>query len=68
MSNRLLIIQPSHCHSKKDRTVFKSRRRSLVPLALPYLAALTPGEWDVTLVDEQVQDRVVAFASARSKM
>ena len=56
MSRDLLIIQPSHYHSKKDRTVFKSRRRSLVPLALPYLAALTPPEWRVTLVDEQVQD------------
>lgn len=54
--NKLLIIQPSHYHSKADRTVFKSRRRSLVPLALPYLAALTPPDWQVTLVDEQVQD------------
>ena len=56
MKTRILIIQPSHYHAKNDRTVFKSRRRSLVPLALPYLAALTPPEWDVTLVDEQVQD------------
>jgi radical SAM superfamily enzyme YgiQ (UPF0313 family) len=56
MSNKLLIVQPSHYHSKTNRTVFKTRRRSLVPLALPYLAALTPPEWDVTLVDEQVQD------------
>lgn len=56
MGNKLLIIQPSHYHSKSDRTLFKSRRRSLVPLALPYLAALTPPEWDVTLVDEQIQD------------
>jgi radical SAM superfamily enzyme YgiQ (UPF0313 family) len=56
MSNKLLIIQPSHYLSKNNRTVFKSRRRSLVPLALPYLAALTPAEWNVTLVDEQIQD------------
>jgi radical SAM superfamily enzyme YgiQ (UPF0313 family) len=56
MTKRLLIIQPSHYHSKNDHTVFKTRRRSLVPLALPYLAALTPAGWDVTLVDEQVQD------------
>jgi radical SAM superfamily enzyme YgiQ (UPF0313 family) len=56
MSKRLLVIQPSHYHSKNNRTVFKSRRRSLVPLALPYLAALTPADWEVTLVDEQVQD------------
>ncbi len=56
MSNKLLVIQPSHYHSKSDHTVFKTKSRSLVPLALPYLAALTPREWDVTLVDEQVQD------------
>jgi radical SAM superfamily enzyme YgiQ (UPF0313 family) len=56
MSNKLLIIQPSHYLAKNSRTVFKSRRRSLVPLALPYLASLTPPEWDVTLVDEQIQD------------
>ncbi|HXX17500.1 MAG TPA: radical SAM protein [Candidatus Eremiobacteraceae bacterium] len=56
MGNKLLIIQPSHYHSKHNHTVFKSRRRSLVPLALPYLAAITPREWDVTLVDEQIQD------------
>lgn len=56
MSKRLLVIQPSHYHSKQNRTVFKSRTRSLVPLALPYLAALTPSGWDVTLVDEQIQD------------
>jgi radical SAM superfamily enzyme YgiQ (UPF0313 family) len=54
--NKILIIQPSHYVSKADRTVFKSRRRALVPLALPYLAALTPSGWDVTVVDEQLQD------------
>jgi radical SAM superfamily enzyme YgiQ (UPF0313 family) len=56
MSKRLLVIQPSHYHSKNNRTVFKSRTRSLVPLALPYLAALTPSDWKTTLVDEQIQD------------
>jgi len=54
--NKILIIQPSHYVSKNDRTVFKSRMRALVPLTLPYLAALTPKHWDVTLVDEQLQD------------
>src|SRR5580704_6206067 len=53
---KILIIQPSHYLSKADRTVFKSRSRALVPLALPYLASLTPPDWEVTLVDEQVQD------------
>ena len=42
MANRILIIQPSYYRSKADRTVFKVRRRQVVPLTLPYLAALTP--------------------------
>jgi radical SAM superfamily enzyme YgiQ (UPF0313 family) len=54
--NKILIIQPSHYVSKNDRTVFKSRMRALVPLTLPYLAALTPKDWEVTLIDEQLQD------------
>ncbi|MDT8872820.1 hypothetical protein RAA17_21315 [Komagataeibacter rhaeticus] len=53
---RLLIIQPSHYRSRTDRTLFKTRRRQMVPLALPYLAALTPPEWTVTLLDEQLED------------
>jgi radical SAM superfamily enzyme YgiQ (UPF0313 family) len=57
MSNKkVLIIQPSHYISKTNRMVFKSRFRSLVPLTLPYLAAMTPNGWDIQLVDEQVQD------------
>jgi radical SAM superfamily enzyme YgiQ (UPF0313 family) len=56
MDKKLLIVQPSHYRSKNDRTVFKTRSRQLVPLALPYLAALTPADWHVTVVDEQVQD------------
>jgi radical SAM superfamily enzyme YgiQ (UPF0313 family) len=56
MSKRLLIIQPSHYLSKENHTVLRSRMKPLVPLTLPYLAALTPQDWDVTLVDEQVQD------------
>ena len=53
MAHRLLIIQPSYYRSKADRTVFKVRRRPVVPLTLPYLAALTPPHWDIKLVDEQ---------------
>lgn len=56
MGKKLLIIQPSHYASRTNRAVFKSKTRALVPLALPYLAALTPSDWEVTLVDEQVQD------------
>jgi radical SAM superfamily enzyme YgiQ (UPF0313 family) len=53
---KILIIQPSHYISKINRTVLKSRFRSLVPLTLPYLAAMTPEDWDIKLVDEQLQD------------
>jgi radical SAM superfamily enzyme YgiQ (UPF0313 family) len=54
MAHKLLIIQPSHYGSKADRTVFKARHRSVVPLTLPYLAALTPPGWEITLLDEQL--------------
>jgi radical SAM superfamily enzyme YgiQ (UPF0313 family) len=56
MGNRLLIIQPSHYLSKENHTLLKTGMKPLVPLTLPYLAALTPEGWDVTLVDEEIQD------------
>jgi radical SAM superfamily enzyme YgiQ (UPF0313 family) len=34
----------------------KVKKRTLVGLTLPYLAALTPREWEVTLIDEQLTD------------
>lgn len=55
MANRLLIIQPSYYRSKAERTVFKVRRRPVVPLTLPYLAALTPPDWEIKLLDEQLE-------------
>ena len=54
MAHKLLIIQPSHYRSKADRSVFKARHRSVVPLTLPYLAGLTPPDWQITLLDEQL--------------
>jgi radical SAM superfamily enzyme YgiQ (UPF0313 family) len=56
MAPKVLIIQPSYYRSKTDRTVFKVRRRPVVSLTLPYLAALTPKGWDVQVMDEQLQD------------
>jgi len=56
MSLKLTIIQPSFYSSRNSRKVFKTKRRQVVPLALPYLAALTPPEWTVTILDEQVQE------------
>jgi len=55
MADRVLIIQPSHYRSKADRTVFRVRRRNVVPLTLPYLAALTPRDWQMKLIDEQLE-------------
>ena len=55
MRDKLLIIQPSYYLSKRDRTVHRLRRRPVVPLSSCYLAALTPDDWEVTLVDEQLQ-------------
>jgi radical SAM superfamily enzyme YgiQ (UPF0313 family) len=55
MANRLLIIQPSYYRSPTDRTVFKVRRRQVVPLTTPYLAALTPPDWEIKLLDEQLE-------------
>jgi radical SAM superfamily enzyme YgiQ (UPF0313 family) len=56
MKHKLLIVQPSFYRSKKDRTVHKAKRRSVVPLTLAYLAALSPPDWQVTLLDEQLQE------------
>ena len=53
---RLSIIQPSHYRSKTDRSLLKIRKRRLIGLTLPYLAALTPRDWDVRLIDEQLED------------
>jgi radical SAM superfamily enzyme YgiQ (UPF0313 family) len=55
MRDKLLIIQPSYYRAKADRTVHRLRRRPVVPLSSCYLAALTPDDWEVTLVDEQLQ-------------
>ncbi len=53
---KLFIIQPSHYQSRSNGKVHKTRKRNLVGLTLPYLAALTPREWDVKLIDQQLTD------------
>ena len=53
---RLLIIQPTHYYSPSDMRLRKTKSRALMPLTLPYLAALTPKEWKVRLIDEQLED------------
>jgi hypothetical protein len=61
MASKLLIIQPSFYRSPGKRVPVRVHHRQLVPLVLPYLAALTPKGWDITLVDEMV--RPVDFAA-----
>ncbi len=56
MAKKLLIIQPSHYCAPSDLTLYKSRKRTVVPLTLPYLAALTPPGWDIGLLDEQLME------------
>ncbi len=55
MAPRLLIIAPSFYRSKGDTAVHQVRRRQVIPLNLPYLAALTPPDWEVHLMDEQIE-------------
>ena len=53
---KLLIVQPSHFIGRSSRKLFRVGKKNLVGLTLPYLASLTPGEWDVELVDQQFAD------------
>jgi len=55
MASKLLIVQPSHYASPQRRSLVRLRHRQLVPLVLPYLAALTPEDWEICLVDEVVR-------------
>ena len=52
----LLIIQPSYYSSKSNLNVYKAKKRPLIGLTLPYLGALAPKQWKVTLIDEQITD------------
>ncbi|MGA3206372.1 MAG: radical SAM protein [Syntrophales bacterium] len=56
MAKKLFIIQPSHYRTRSNPVIHKSRKRYLVPLTLPYLAALASPDWDVKLIDEQLSD------------
>lgn len=51
---RLLLIQASHLNS--DGTVFKSKRLLYPGLALPLIAALTPGDVDMQIVNDYFMD------------
>jgi radical SAM superfamily enzyme YgiQ (UPF0313 family) len=53
---KLLIILPTHYRSSSNRSLHKTKKRSVVNLTLPYLAALTPKEWEIRVIDEQLTD------------
>jgi radical SAM superfamily enzyme YgiQ (UPF0313 family) len=55
-SARLLIIQPAHFKNFSDLKPHKTRKRKLIGVTLPYLAALTPPDWECRLIDEQLTD------------
>lgn len=52
---RIHIIQPTHYTDPVSRRLFKTRKLSVVPLTLPYLAALIPKEVEVAIVDEKTR-------------
>jgi len=52
---RIHIIQPTHYTAAFQRDLYKARKRDLVQLTLPYLAALIPPGHEVLITDEPVQ-------------
>ena len=53
---RLLIIQAATYRSREDRRPLRIRKRRLVGAVMPYLAALAPPGWDVTLLDDEIDE------------
>jgi radical SAM superfamily enzyme YgiQ (UPF0313 family) len=52
---RLHIIAPTHFANPFSSQPYKAKKRDLIPLTLPYLAALIPKGIDLVLTDEQTQ-------------
>lgn len=52
---RLLIIQATGYRYRDVRVPYKLRKRKLVGAVLPYLAALAPRGWNVTLLDDATE-------------
>ena len=52
---RLLIIQATGYQMRGVRVPYKLRKRKLVGAVLPYLGALAPKGWDVTLLDDATE-------------
>lgn len=53
---RLLIIQATGYRRRNVRVPYKLRKRKLVGAVLPYLGALAPKGWDVTLLDDATEE------------
>ena len=53
---RLLIIQAATYRSRDDRRPMRIRKRRLVGAVMPYLAALAPPGWDITLLDDAIEE------------
>jgi hypothetical protein len=52
---KIIIIQPTTVF--KDGTPYKTPRRWIMGLALPYVAALTPKWVDVELLDDRLSEK-----------
>jgi radical SAM superfamily enzyme YgiQ (UPF0313 family) len=53
---RLLIVQAATYRSRDERRPLRIRKRKLVGAVMPYLAALAPPGWDVTLADDAIEE------------
>jgi len=51
---KLLLIQPSHLDEKGE--VYKTKKALMPSLTMPYIAALTPPEIEVEVIDDHVSD------------
>ncbi len=50
MTKKLLLINPTRI--LEDGRLYHNSKRWLIGITLPYLAALTPPDWEVSIVDE----------------
>ncbi|NJD91478.1 MAG: radical SAM protein [Geobacter sp.] len=53
---RLLIVQAAAYRSRDDRRPLRLSKRKLVGAIMPYLAAMAPKDWHVTLCDDELEE------------
>jgi radical SAM superfamily enzyme YgiQ (UPF0313 family) len=53
---KLLIIQAATYHSPGQRRPLRIKKRKMVGAVMPYLAAMAPKEWQVTLHDDAIEE------------